>query len=862
MKNLKLIQFTLFIIVLGYQNFAAGQDLMSYQEFHERYIPTNEKLIPNSDLIKSINQMSIETAASQIKNSTNSAYNGDKDDELTIAGVLTSCKRDHIANIIEHMEVYDAVRALKLLKNNWIKELVYFIDMQTYHELAPSLVSELYIPEPTGPFGPIINNWSPAYAGIFYDYSYSLMNGYNNILQSYGSNEKVNSLHGFGITGGFYLKQKEGKSVILDITYQNRTAKTNYESGGFVNSKFNSNTFGLNLMRLSGGTKFKYGTGWGVQVNMASIKTITATETKKVGGGINGGLSYNAAVYINPIKSIPVMLGLKAYAQINLPSYDFNPLYDELNNITVPSTNKKNKSSISTFGIQFQALYKFGKEYVKPVFKDFDIELAENHDKRLNTTYSEISPSISADGNTMYFIRTNHPMNTKGAEKSQDVWVSDISNGLSNAKAEHLENPFNKKTNNSVVGISPDGNSMMIKGRYGAGGKYQGLGFSKVHKTKNGWSELIPQEIEGYADMSKGKYISAQWTTDGKHIMISMSEKSKDDDQDMYVSHLNTNGTWSRPISLGKLVNTTNDENGPYLASDGKTLYFSSDRKGGEGNNDIWMSQRKDNSWDNWSKPVNLGPEVNTEGWDAYYTIDAQGKYAYMVTRENTIGEADIVRIKLKEEVQPDPVVLVTGFVLDQKTNEPVSARISYNGIDDNKNYGNANSDPNSGKYTIVLPYGVNYEFTASASNYIGVSDNLNLIKVGKYKVIKKDLVLVPIEVGATVRLNNIFFETGKSNLKTSSYAELDRVVNFLNTNQKVTIEISGHTDNVGAKKSNQLLSQKRAKAVTDYIINKGILNSRLTSVGYGFEKPLTENSTKKGRKLNRRVEFTILTNE
>jgi len=239
-----------------------------------------------------------------------------------------------------------------------------------------------------------------------------------------------------------------------------------------------------------------------------------------------------------------------------------------------------------------------------------------------------------------------------------------------------------------------------------------------------------------------------------------------------------------------------------------------------------------------WSDPINLGPEINSKEWEAYYTIDAQGKYAYMLTYIDSKGGADITRIKLKEEVQPDPVVLVSGVVLDQKTNKPVSASISYNGIDDGKNYGVANSDPKTGKYTIVLSYGVNYEFTASAPDYIGVSDNMDLTTVGEYKVIEKDLFLVPIEVGATVRLNNIFFETAKSNLKSSSFTELDRVVKFLNDNPNLTIEISGHTDNIGNKSSNQSLSQQRAQSVTEYLISKGVDKARLTTKGHGMEKP------------------------
>ena len=209
--------------------------------------------------------------------------------------------------------------------------------------------------------------------------------------------------------------------------------------------------------------------------------------------------------------------------------------------------------------------------------------------------------------------------------------------------------------------------------------------------------------------------------------------------------------------------------------------------------------------------------------------------------------------------MQPDPVVLIKGKVLNQKTNEPVDAIISYNGIVDGKNYGTARTNPATGEYTIVLPYGNNYDFTASAANYIGVSDNLDLTDVGEYKVIERDLYLVPIEVGATVRLNNIFFETGKDGLKNESFTELMRVVEFLKSNPNVKIELSGHTDNVGDKNFNKTLSQKRADTVLAYLTANGIDKSRLVAKGYGMEKPVAENATEEGKAMNRRVEFTIL---
>lgn len=168
---------------------------------------------------------------------------------------------------------------------------------------------------------------------------------------------------------------------------------------------------------------------------------------------------------------------------------------------------------------------------------------------------------------------------------------------------------------------------------------------SMIQKKADGWSKPKALDVKSYDDMAQGTYVGGHWPTDGKHLIISLSEDEDD-------------GTWSKPKPVGKSINTDGDESGPFLATDGKTIYFSFDRDGGEGSNDIWIQQRKDDTWTNWTEPINLGDEVNSDEWEAYYTIDAQGKYAYMVTYENTNGKSDIVRIKLKEEVHPDPVVL------------------------------------------------------------------------------------------------------------------------------------------------------------------------------------------------------------
>ncbi|MEQ9423425.1 MAG: OmpA family protein [Cyclobacteriaceae bacterium] len=496
--------------------------------------------------------------------------------------------------------------------------------------------------------------------------------------------------------------------------------------------------------------------------------------------------------------------------------------------------------------------------------QDFDILKLEGEPENLgpgvNSGVSDISPRITPDGKTLFFDRKYHPQNTDGTDDGDEIWFSNIQDDGTWGEAQRLGQPLNNDGNNWIESITPDGNSIFLANVYNYFDGSMSPGASISYRERGGWSFPKKQDIDDYENIND--YVGFYLSNDSKVLLMSVQRKKKKEnigEKDIYVSFRTGENEWTKPKNLGTTINTEGEEIGPFLAADGVTLFYSTNGLEGFGDNDIYMSKRLDDTWTNWSKPLNVGPVINSDDWETGFTIPASGEYAYFVSAKSGYGKSDIFRIKLPQEAKPDPVVLVYGRVLNSATKEPLKANIFYETLPEGKEVGLARSEPENGTYKIVLPFGKQYGFLAKAKDFYAVSENLDLTDLKEYTEIEKDLYLSPIEVGEVVRLNNIFFEFGKAELKPESYPELDRVAKLLDENSGIKIELSGHTDNVGDDASNMSLSSARAQSVVEYLTSKGVSKGRLTSKGYGETSPVATNETEEGRAFNRRVEFKIL---
>ena len=479
----------------------------------------------------------------------------------------------------------------------------------------------------------------------------------------------------------------------------------------------------------------------------------------------------------------------------------------------------------------------------------------ENLGEQINSKHPDYWPSVSVDGNS--FILTRNVL------RNEDFFVSRKKDGEWQ-QAKNIGPPINTPMNEGAQTISADGRffAFTVCNREGDYGKCD-IYFSEL--KKGNWT--TPRNIG--SPINTGRWESQpSLSADGNTLYFVRATDHLSGDSDIYVSKRLDEDTWSNPEKLPSIINTEYVEEAPFVHPDGRSLYFISTGHPGMGGRDLYMATLMENG--EWDLPINLGYPINTEGDEQGLVVDLAGELAYMTSdRPGGYGGLDIYSFELPQEVKPQPVTYVKGKVFDAGTKTPISGTVELNNLDYPSDKSRVLSDE-KGEFLICLPAGENYAFSISKSGYLFHSENFKLdwdntylnpfeLEIGLVKIPEPDKPASPATVSKPVILKNVFFETGSAELQDASILELSKLRDLLQENSSLRIRIHGHTDNVGSETDNQILSDKRAGAVKQFLIDNGIAPSRLESKGFGESQPIDSNESEEGRANNRRTEFIIL---
>ena len=514
----------------------------------------------------------------------------------------------------------------------------------------------------------------------------------------------------------------------------------------------------------------------------------------------------------------------------------------------------------------------------------------EKLNSNINTQrFDEISPILSKDGSTLFFTRVGYPIFNKTlieqnknlahslspeaySEKlqkvysevaqqnisypdqstfNQDIWIGTLVKE-DFKMVTHPGYPLNNALPNSVCSVSYDGNSVVLINQFN---KHGGMnkGFSSSTKQAGGkWSFPAPIYIHDYYNTDPD--VSLCVNVYENIMILSLARNDAIGANDLYVSIKTGAYSWSSPKNLGSDINTGSRETTPFLATDNRTLYFSSNRPGTKGGSDIYISKRVGDGWENWTTPRPVQSPINSTADDSNPVFDFNSGFLYFTSKRH--GSSDIFRVRIAQPVSDQ--VTVKGVIVDAKTRELTNASI-MTGVGDPKNYQETYISED-GTFKIKVPKGVKYNLVAKKDGYIGQEESVSFkANYTYFKEYEVRLTLNPIEAGTKIHLKPIYFEQSKAIILEKSYPHLNELADFLQNNQNLYIRIEGHTDNQGREEDLLKLSQERAQAIKDYLIyKKSIKPVRLETAGFGGTQPVNSNKTEEERRQNRRVEVVV----
>lgn len=475
--------------------------------------------------------------------------------------------------------------------------------------------------------------------------------------------------------------------------------------------------------------------------------------------------------------------------------------------------------------------------------------------KELGDTVNQFAmqyfPVLTADQKQLIFTRRLG----SGPNDDEDLMISYRNETGDWEIPESISENINSELNEGTCTISADGRTLIFtscNGREGFGSC--DLFISK--KAGNNWS--TPKNLGAQINSSAWDS-QPSLSADGRILYFVSTRKGGVGKQDIWVSYINEDGIWSKPRNLGRNINTKENEISPFIHSNGQTLYFASSGHLGMGGFDIYFSQKKAGEY---TKPMNFGYPVNNGEDQVSIFITADGKQGYY---SNECDDGAKTCSKLYSFVVPESKQVnfksnfITGRVLDSLTQEPIKAKIELYDVDKNQLLLSVNSDSISGEYLMVLTEGANYALYVNAKGYLFKSEKFEYNEELNLKPFNRDVLLNAINKGASTELNNVFFERNSYKLDERSKTELTKVAMFLIENPIIKIRIEGYTDNIGEVSYNQTLSEKRAKSVYDFLINNfNLPQNSLEYQGFGVKHPRYNNNIASEQLKNRRIEFRI----
>lgn len=527
------------------------------------------------------------------------------------------------------------------------------------------------------------------------------------------------------------------------------------------------------------------------------------------------------------------------------------------------------------------------KEAIKNPIRVF----IDNLGDKVNTAYNEYGAVISADESVIVFT-ARRPNSTGGKidpglnENFEDIYISYKDENGQWTEAQNVGKPVNSDDHDANCGIAADGQRFVIYlGKSGNGDLYESV------LNGDEWSK---PESFGKRINTDFHESSACYSPDGRTLYFVTNKPGGIGEHDIYYSQLDEKGKWGEPVNIGPVINTKYNEEAVYMHPDGKTLYFSSEGHSSMGGYDIFKSIY-DEKTGKWGEPINIGYPVNTVDDDVFFVISADGRRGYYTSQmKDSRGGRDLYMITflgpekpmvlnnedqliasqaapVKEvviapavQIQEAQLTILKGVISDFLTKQPLEADIEIVDNQANKVIATFKSNSKTGKYLVSLPAGKNYGIAVKKEGYLFHSENFDIPNTAAFQEVEKNIELKQLKVGNKIVLKNIFFDLDKATLRPESTAELNRLIKLMTDVPSLRIELGGHTDSRGSDTYNQQLSEKRAKAVVDYLTANGIDAKRLEWAGYGETQLVNGCSngvqcSDEQHQENRRTEFKVL---